>query len=1253
MSNRVWAGMVFSRFEFGRGVHQVMHVEDRGLRSLCVWRPSLATLCALAGLLLWVSPALAAHVRPFVGSFSSGSLTGVGVDQETGNVFVADSGAGVVDVFGAEGGSPTVGVPSQITGFEFGGEPAGLGVDNSCYYHVPRLSGSECELVDPSNGDVYVANTEANAVDKLKLNVLSEKYEVVESFGGFKEVNGVAVDHQGNVYVADFFATETPITEFNSEGGQVGKIEQQTISHPAFVAVGAPGVVYVGNYEGGVAKIVVNASDEVQSEAMLDSSGRAVAVDQQGDALIDNESSVSEYDSSGKLVGVFGASGPGAIAESLGIAVSDASAQAYVSNRGGGGVDIFGPTALIPEVLTGEGANLATEGSATLNGTVNPEGLPVASCEFEYGTTTEYGLSAPCSQSSAEIGSGTSAVPVSATVSGLEPRTVYHFRLVASNANGTNRGLDRTFTTTAHATIDGESVADVTSSSATLSAEINPGALATTYRFEYGTTTAYEKSLPMSGGDAGSGIEDVRVQVHPQDLQPNTPYHFRVVASNALGPVDGADHEFTTQPTGGGSSGLPDGRAYELVSPPNKNGGAVSTDKTDQVSSWESSPDGNEVAYSAPQPFADAHTGAASGEYYLATRAASGWSSQALLPPQAPGCNACQPQVQIYTRDLSKAILLDGGGEGFGQDEPQLVAGEPQKNPNLFIRDNSTGAYELVDVTPTSAIPAQANLQGASSELSHVVFSENAQLTANAPSGEDLYEWAAGAVRLISVLPGGSPAAEALLGDGANRMRAVSNDGGRIFFTAGGNLYLREDGARSVQLDAPQGPGPGGGGQFMTASSDGSKVFFTDGASAGLTGNTAAASGTNLYEFDVSSGALTDVTPAIKAEVQGVLGTSEDGTYLYFVADGALEGGATSEEPNLYVYHAGTTKFIATLDPNDNLDWEASHQFDRTARITPDGRHLAFESIRSLTGYDNTFAAGASCGEGLGEHCPEVFEYSAEPSELLCVSCNPSGVRPLGPSTIGHHAETNFQAENYLSRNLSDDGTRLFFDSSDALLPAATNGKQNVYEHEQDGAGSCHQAGGCLYLISTGNSSEDSLFEDASATGNDVFFTTDQQLLPQDVDTARDLYDARVGGGIPEPSLTPPCTGESCRPPASPVPPATVAASISFVGPGNANPTGTSSPGKVVLERKTIRGSTVTIRIKVPGAGRIAASGAGLQSVTRRVSEAGTYSLTIHLTTNEKKRVKRKHKVKLEIRVGYRSTAGATSTITVRLTART
>ena len=229
-----------------------------------------------------------------------------------------------------------------------------------------------------------------------------------------------------------------------------------------------------------------------------------------------------------------------------------------------------------------------------------------------------------------------------------------------------------------------------------------------------------------------------------------------------------------------------------------------------------------------------------------------------------------------------------------------------------------------------------------------------------------------------------------------------------------------------------------------------------------------------------------------------------------------------------------------------------------------------FSVYAPLTGYDNTDTVS-------GEADLEVFAYDATANGgagwLKCISCNPSGQRPHGidvnvelepltnPNWSAAYvppAETSF----YASRAISDDGSRIFFNSYDALLPTDTNGKEDVYEWEAPGSGpagaQCTEAsasyspsnGGCLALVSSGESATDSEFVDASPDGRDIFFKTAASLVPQDPGLI-DIYDAREGGGFPAPpGRLLACDGEGCQSPGAP-PKASTPSSTSFSGPGN------------------------------------------------------------------------------------------------------
>jgi hypothetical protein len=315
---------------------------------------------------------------------------------------------------------------------------------------------------------------------------------------------------------------------------------------------------------------------------------------------------------------------------------------------------------------------------------------------------------------------------------------------------------------------------------------------------------------------------------------------------------------------------------------------------------------------------------------------------------------------------------------------------------------------------------------------------------------------------------------------------------------------------------------------LQTASTDGSKVFFINGA---------------LYEYEVETGRTNDLTvPGNTAENPGVLrvlGSSEDGSYVYFDATGVLAGGGVAGDSNLYVSHENGTKWTTTLIASNFEGTPAGlkFEFEGGYRVSPDGGFVAFMSSQSLTGYDNRDA-------NSGQPDSEVYLYGADSKQLACASCHPTGARPAGASSIPTPPLSVgpgvYEGSLVPGRYVSNNG-RLFFNSSDALVPLDVNGAEDVYEYEPQGVGDCSVAAGCMGLISAGSSPDPSSFLEASANGDDVFFTTTSQLGGQDIDNAFDVYDAHAcTASAPcatQPVTPPPCTtGDSCKTAASPQP---------------------------------------------------------------------------------------------------------------------
>ena len=489
-------------------------------------------------------------------------------------------------------------------------------------------------------------------------------------------------------------------------------------------------------------------------------------------------------------------------------------------------------------------------------------------------------------------------------------------------------------------------------------------------------------------------------------------------------------------------------------------------------------------------------------------------------------------------------------------------------------------------------------------------------------SAHGLYEWAGGKLSFVSTLPGGAPATTPELGFQSRVMdNAISADGSRVIWTnredssnRGGHLYLHDStSGHTLQLDAARGVAEPtkGSAQFQTASSDGSRVFFTDKQRLTADSTTEPGQGVgkpDLYECTVveEGGKLAcqlrdltvDENEGEHAFVQNLIfGAGETGSTVYLIAQGVLasnENGnhevAESGAPNLYVLQntgpEWSTTFIATLSSEDNAEWEGNKVGNPaflTARVSPSGRYLAFMSAASLTGYDNVDANPAA----KGARDEEVFLYDADTETTRCISCNPTGARPagvldhtesgeglgllvdrrkvwaeghehwLGGNIPGWTSQTITSAL-FQSRYLNDEG-RLFFDSPDDLVPAASNHKEDVYEYEPDGVGTCESpTGACIALISSGSSDRESAFLEATPDGSSVFFLTEANLLPQDTDTAFDIYDARTcTGASPCLSVPAPVTGgcaqtEACRPAGPSVSiPGETAGTAAFSGPGN------------------------------------------------------------------------------------------------------
>jgi hypothetical protein len=799
----------------------------------------------------------------------------------------------------------------------------------------------------------------------------------------------------------------------------------------------------------------------------------------------------------------------------------------------------------------------------------------------------------------------------------LMPGVGYHFRLVAANPSPVS-GAGGSFVELPAAVVEGPWASEVSSSGVTLSAGVNPGGVRTSYKLEYGVGTSYGAVL---SGNVGEGLGFVLVSHHFTGLSPSTVYHYRLVTVNSVGTVVTSDHVFTTQ-SAVALTGLIDGREWELVSPADKHGALIEPSEG-RFGDVQAAAGGMSVGYLADEPVTSSPPGDA-GVYVLSSRKPNGnWGSLEILPSQiVTGEELSAGELahgntfpMLFSPDMSRSVIEPDASVPVSSLSPVCTGASPATERTIVLRVGFSDACYIPLVTAAN-VPAgvkfggsldelqQMNFLAASRNLEHVVFTSPFALTPGAmslivnghcggagkgsvpecqPFEYNLYEWSGGVLRQVNILPdneSGGPTFSAFLGRrNADVAGSVSDDGRWVVW----EYFERERDVQGLYIrDMVDGKSLRIGGShvvFQSMDGDGSRVFFLEGKRVN------GVFPYDLYVFDTGTGTVTDLTGdrgagESRAGVQdSILGMSEDGSSVYFVATGVLAEGAVGGMDNLYFAHeeggVWKIKLVAVLSSDDEKDWsaldtnEVQHELDITSRVSSDGRFLAFMSDRPLTGYDNVDVASGRPDE-------EVYEYDSSSSRLVCVSCNPYGVRPAGvfdpgggvgallvdrpgawdghwlAGSMGGWRVMEGSLPVYEPRNLLDGG-RLFFESSDALVPSATNGLEDVYEYEPVGGGigvpandSCSvgSAGyserlvGCVGLISSGTSSAESEFYDSSESGDDVFFATSSKLVSADYDKSVDVYDAHACFVLPpcvasSVSLPQCSSGDACKPPPS------------------------------------------------------------------------------------------------------------------------
>jgi Fibronectin type III domain len=746
-----------------------------------------------------------------------------------------------------------------------------------------------------------------------------------------------------------------------------------------------------------------------------------------------------------------------------------------------------------------------------------------------------------------------------------------------------------------------EAVSSIGTRSVTVSMRVDPEGVSSTYYVEYGSSVSYGLKTAELG--VGAGVSPVVVSVSLTGLQPGTAYHFRFVAVNAEGVVPGVDVVFTTYPSSLG--GLPDGRVYEQVS----HFGTASAEANwpgsrvpdaglfDNTLPYEASVDGDAVTFVGTPSTGGSGRAGKYGNQYLASRAPQGGWSQVNIGPLGD----LETYYEGFSNDLSMGFLR------INSVPPPFVATEqPVEQLDVTVAEAENSFRVLyehaigeADYRPLFTIPPKHHIKsgnplsftqnqyqqistaGLSADSSHVVFNANDALLggegklekellsqaekelaetdeagklhnesevesegkvlegkalekslealaiAGHDSNNELYVADGGGLSLVNVSAEGGLVPGASFGGS----HGVSADGSRVFWTdvSTGEVFVREDASGTVPSTVRVSLGSA---EFWTASMDGRYAYYTEAG--------------KLWRFNVDTGVRVELAGS-EGAVQGVVGTNEtgeDGEFVYFVAQEALPSQENSAkqtavkgEDNLYVVepdpeHAGQSRilFIGALSSGDGSDWESSPG-GRTAYLTPDGHALMFMSSMNLTG-----------GSYADEGADEAYVFDADGSSLVCASCRAQASGASVPNSSGGLST---------HRWISEDGNRVFFDSEAPLVSRDVNGLEDVYEWERDGTEGCVESTGCVFLISAGVEGPAGLV-DASKSGNDVFFTALQRLVPEGQDEQVEVYDARVDG-VP-PVAPPECSGTGCQGAPAPAPIFATPSSVTFNGVGNFPP---------------------------------------------------------------------------------------------------
>jgi sugar lactone lactonase YvrE len=981
-------------------------------------------------------------------TFGEGELSdpyGIAIDQSSGAVYVSDAGNNRIVRYSSDDGDP----PTYTLDIGFPSPAKGSGVGEVGDFASPLA-------IDSTSADLVVADT-----GNLRVERFGEDGGFLDSFdgadsdaGAFTSLFDIATAPDGTIYVI----ANGVSGEFNSIANS---LVETFSSAGTFEETVAPGQF---------------------------SSARAVAFDPRSDdLLVINGGSFLEGRNLRLWAVHIGPDGQeGSEVRSTEIPTPEECTLAA-------GIAAPGPSGLPLSIVTARDVELgcgvaSVQSLSTLSAKVSPPSAVTSSSAHLSGTVDAGGEEAIAHFEYRQVGSptwtstpdqavsGDGAQPVEDDISGLLANREYEVKLTASRLGISSSDTTALTTGLLAPTAISEPATEAVGSSATLNGSVDPNGAATTFFFEYGPTEAYGVRIPAAPTFVGDGFVKKRLSRSIGGLVPGAIYHFRIVAENGAGTVEGDDLTFVA------GGGLIENRVFEQVTPVDKEGSIV-----DPRFSVLPLSDGSGVAYTLRGASKEAE-GTPVATRYLSLRGSTDWDKWlAADPPMTVNGNGPTFYSAVATSDDGRFALVASNKVLTPDAEGEHTVG------HLYRKNLATRHYELVGTGPSfnewATLGRSGAFLGGNRDLSNFYFSSISPLLEEAEGkGRQVYHWSeGGGLELASLLPDDSVPAEAEILGGAisfSYARYSSPDLGRLYFTVPGTgVFMREDGVTAPisisEIDGAVKPA-----SFSGTDASGRYAFFVSEAEM-IEGEPPCSR--CLYRADTLSGDLeliSQVNSAVGRPGEVVAGIAPDGDTVYF-------SGPSNDD--FSVWHAGSLKIINT-NPNTTRPVVVS--------MSANGRFAAY-------------SPNGSEPEPIGD----VYLYDTETEEQSCVSC--SAAEPTGAAQLSW---TLNEFNNAHGEAVTDRG-EVYFATSAPLLPNDTNGTFDVYGYR----------GGELGLVSPGNSPVPAYLGGIAADGRDVFIGTAQGLVPQDIDGQIDIYDARVGGGFGSQQVVPPqgCSGEACQPPAS------------------------------------------------------------------------------------------------------------------------